>query len=314
MKKEGISIVIINYNSSKDTYNAIKSFIKHEADYYNKNLLEFIIIDNDSNNDNIKILREIKNNYKNINIFETKENNGFGKGNNIGVEKCKYENILFFNADAYIIEPIIDKGIKMLNLQSVGIIGVQLLNTNYTKQVSCGYFPSIKQNIMEIIGLYKIKSIFKFTKPFAFSLPDKYKFLDIDYISGACFFMKKKVFKKIEGFDEKFFLYYEETDLCKRVKNIGLRIIIIQSKSVIHVGSSITGQFSIFKAKCFYESYIKFIFKHYEFYKIMYYFNCIILLQKIIMSKILYKKLKVNYYRIGLQTMKKKILQLEKSN
>lgn len=307
MNKNGISIIIVNYNSSKDIRKAIETFIKNEKKYYFEDSIEFIIVDNNSKIEDIKQLRLLRN-FKNVNIIETGENGGFGKANNIGVKNSSYDNLLFFNADAYVIEPFLEKSIKELNKNDIGVLGLQLMNPDLSKQPSCGYFPSIQQYIMELTGLYKNKRLFKLTKPIAFNLLDTCEKMSVDYVSGACFFMKKHLFNKINGFDEEFFLYYEETDLCKRVKNLGYNIEVLNLNSVIHIGSSITGQFSEFKSKCFYESYIRFINKNYNNNKAINILMKNILRQKIILARIKREDYKVKYYKIGLEIIKNNLM------
>ena len=310
MTGKRVSIIIVNYNSADDVTKAIKSFYKNENKYYSDNNIEFIVIDNNSNFEDIKKLKLLRK-FKNVKVIETNENGGFGKANNIGVKNASYDNLLFFNADAYLVDSFLDESLNELNKRDIGVLGIQLMNSDLTLQPSCGYFPSIQQSFMEFIGMYKIRSLFKLTKPLTFNMLKKHNKLYVDYVSGACFFMKKDLFNKINGFDEDFFLYYEETDLCKRVKNFGYNVEILNLSSVVHLGSSITGQFSEFKAKCFYNSYIKFINKNYKNNRVIYFFTKNILRQKIFLANIRRQYNKVKYYKTGLNIIKNNLVELE---
>ncbi|WP_251860507.1 glycosyltransferase [Clostridium sp. Marseille-Q2269] len=298
-----ISVVIINYNSSKYIKQLISSLVENEREIISDKKIEVIIVDNNSTKMDLIELKKLQNIYEFIKIIETKNNNGFGVGNNIGVANCKSENILFLNADTYIIGKFIEDCLISLNKYNIGCVGVKLLNQDLTNQPSCGNFPCLPQYIFEILGLYKIKMLFKITKPLVFSIQDNIKKQEVDYVSGACLFIKKKTFNIIGGFDNKFFLYFEETDLCRRVKKIGKKNIIINSNSIVHLGSQVIGEFSEFKAKCFFESYLMFIdkFKYKDLYLNLY---KIIIIEKLFLAKIKKQIYKEKYYEYGFKLIK----------
>lgn len=173
--------------------------------------IDLVVVDNASTDDTVDICKKLG-----IDVVALKENVGFGRGNNEGVEHINAEYILFMNPDI------------VLNKDVIG----QLLNAAERYQD----FGMIAPNID--LGYGGI-----FLRPNSFLSP---KYLNqckdlkvigdccLPFLSGACFLMKKQVFEEIGGFDPNIFLYYEDNDICRRLWDLKMPLIHINEAHVLH--------------------------------------------------------------------------------
>lgn len=216
-----LSIVILNYNTKDLTSDCIKSIVKNYPPQIKSREIELIIVDNASTDGSLRAFDKIKN----INLVKNDENYGFSKGCNIGGRKSSGKYILFLNSDTKVED---DGFLKMVNFLeenlSVGILGGKLLNSNGSQQASCGNFYNLfNLTVMllagERIGLVRSK-------------PKNIQ--EVDWVSGGSIMVRKDLFEKLKGFDEKIFMYMEDMELCFRAKKAGSKIFFYPDVRIIH--------------------------------------------------------------------------------
>jgi len=194
-----LSIVIVNYNSGTDLSKCVSLLPKK---------YETIIIDNNSSDNSIDLIDS-----KNYVIIKNKKNIGFAKAVNQGIKIAKGENMLLLNGDVILNKDTTPKTLDFLEKSGANIVGCKLFNPDGSLQYSCRRFPTFLGLLSRKIFIGKI-----FKKSF-----DRYLMKDYDHqkprkvgwVSGAFLMMKGRYL-----LDEKFFLYFEDTDLCKRVGNV----------------------------------------------------------------------------------------------
>lgn len=220
----------MNYNTSEFILKSIFSLRKHNIDFD----YEIIIVDN--NSQDLHNLNKLDHNARVIKILN-KENLGFGAACNIGTENSKFDNLLFVNPDILFNEnpfPPIENFI--LANSNTGVIGGVLLNADNSFQYSYNNFPDYKWEISELFG--STNSLIKKKLDTIQKKP-----IHIDWMIGAFMFMKKDVFLKAGGFDEDYFLYYEDTDLQKKISDLGYQNYLLPSVKILHgTKSSIKGE------------------------------------------------------------------------
>jgi GT2 family glycosyltransferase len=211
-----ISVIIPNYKSELFLVDCIKSI---QASFSSVSF-EIIVI----NNDIIPITKILS--FDNIRIVDTKENMGFARACNAGAKIAGGDILFFLNPDTKIISGDIHALIKTINTSSVGVVSPQLLTSSGVIQPwSAGYEITLLEIISNNIGIIKSSNLWKKNT--------KHK---PDWISGAAMLIKKDLFNKINGFDENFFMYFEDVDICKRVKDASLDIVISPLFQVLHFG------------------------------------------------------------------------------
>lgn len=237
-----LAIVILNFNNAEDTIECLESLNNIESYDY-----DIFLGDNSTNIYEYEKVKKYVDDYlkgrRNIYIYRIAENRGFGSGNNFilkNIDTNKYKNILLLNNDTIISDiKIIDILNKKVNdiKEEKYILGCKLLNEDGSHQESRGYYPSIKGEIKYYLRKMKIIN------------PDKY-----DYLSGAFLFFNSKLINNVGLFDERFFLYFEETDLIFRAKKVGYKIYYIDKCSIIHKGGKSTGKLNKFTVEEYYKS------------------------------------------------------------
>ena len=226
-----VSIIVVNYNTKDITENCIASIITQTKDVE----YEIILVDNAS----VDGSKEYFKNRKEICYIYSNENLGFGKANNLGAEKAKGELLFLLNSDTILIENSIKKMLDFFCQNEeglkIGVLGCLLIDEKYEINGYGDEFPSCKKEIKNYLSLIPIINFFvkkEKRKPTEF----KNDYFEINYVIGADMLMRKKNFLKLNGFDEDFFMYYEESDLQKRIKSIlNLKNYVYTKTRIIHL-------------------------------------------------------------------------------
>jgi hypothetical protein len=196
------SIVVLGYNGEKYLRDALESLLNLD---FPKRDYEIIYVDNNSTDNSCKIVEEYEKKYKNVRVIRNESNLGFAAGNNVGIRAANGEYIALFNQDA-----IADKN-------WLGEL-VNLMEKNSKIGAACG-----KIYYKDSYDLYFGGGrIFYGGFCWNWSLNDKEG--ECDYVSGCAMLIRRKVLEEVGLLDEDMFAYYEETDLCARIKKAGYRI------------------------------------------------------------------------------------------
>ena len=223
------SIIIINYKTPQLTIDCIKSIYTYE----DKQDSEIILLDNCSADDSIS---RFKKEFPELRLLEAEKNYGFAAGNNIAVKESCGEYLLFLNSDTVLTKPILKELIVKIDEDGFGIVAPRILNSDKTIQESVYKFPTVWRAFCESFFL---STLFPNSKYFGDYRKFKYdKSCFVDFASGACFLMKRDQYEKLNGFDERFFMYAEETDLAFRLFKKGFRTYFLAMGDVVHFGGA----------------------------------------------------------------------------
>lgn len=235
MKNLELSIVIVNYNKYELTIKCIESVLQHtkEIDF------EIIVMDNCSTNSSFDYLKEHFGNKENVHVFQNSSNTGFGDGNNKAVEKSKFNNIMFLNPDVLVLDNGIKELLEVLTSRSdVGIVGCKLLNQDMTLQYSCRRILPIYKFILARTPLQKFiprNIIEKINSDYLMRESNHEDELLVDWLMGSCLLLRKNEFLKISGFDHRYFMYFEDVDLCYQYNRMGKKVLYYPRVSMIHL-------------------------------------------------------------------------------
>ena len=243
-----LSIIIVNYNGQtffEACFESIKQKLS-DIDY------EIVVLDNCSKDNSVAFIKE---KYPEIVLIESKENLGFGKGNNEAVKHAKGQNILLLNNDTILLDRLDDALHLVNNNITIGAIGIKMLDRKKKYIYATGNFPNI-------INLFWMKRAFLINNEFRTGIFSK-DIYEVDWLTGSFILMRKAIYEAISGFDEDYFLYVEDVDFSKRIEKLGLKRIFLTKFSYIHfVG------FNKSKNPLLVKGYKTFISKHYKgFYK-----------------------------------------------
>ena len=227
-----VSIIIVNYNTWELTKQCIESiFDKTEGIFF-----EVIVVDNDSRDGSVGFFSTDPR----IQFIESGDNIGFGRANNLGLDKAKGKYVFFLNSDTI----LLNNAVKFFfdfaeNSQSlrIGGLGCQLVNGDYEHVHSFSKFPKMFETFK-----YEIKdhvaSILHKPKPSRNSCLYKvspFGYYEVDYVTGADLFVSRDVLNTCGRFDPDFFMYYEETEMQYRWKKAGLKQYVIDGPRIVHL-------------------------------------------------------------------------------
>lgn len=223
-----LSIVIVTYNSSIFIKECIGSLL-NQSDLLKK---EIIVIDNASSDDTAKI---IKFNFPAVNLLQNYRNLGFAKANNHGAKVSQGKYILFLNPDTIIQNATLEKMIQFMEINSdAGIIGPKLLYPDGSLQFSCRQFYTVRAILMRRTFLGKLFPNSKSLKNHLMSDWNHNTIKDVDWVLGACLMIRRDILEKAGYFDEKYKIYFEDVDLCYRVKKLGYKVYYFPEATAIH--------------------------------------------------------------------------------
>lgn len=224
-----ISIIIVNYKSKGFTLNCLKSI--HEADWHGLNY-EIIVVDNNSGDNTPDIVRW---QYPDVRLIEAKKNLGMGGGNNLGIRQAKGRYVAIMNPDTLVFKDTFQKLFKLMEDNShIGIVGPKQYNPDRTIQDSCYRWHGLWTPLFRrtALGLSHLGQ--RDLERFLMCDFDKNSFCDVDWLLGSFLFMRAEALSEVGGFDERFFLYFEDTDICRRFHKKGWRVIYYPDAEIIH--------------------------------------------------------------------------------
>ena len=225
-----VSIIIVNYNTLFITEACIDSINKFTKDIN----YEIILVDNAST-DGSKEHFEAR---KDITYIYSSENLGFGKANNLGATIAKGEFLFFLNSDTLFIENSLFKLINFFceneRKMKIGVLGCTLVDENKEPNGDGGYLPTLKSILIEKYRGLPILNKFLKYKPFVPKFfTDAY--FEIGYVLGADMLLRKKLFFEVGGFNPKYFMYYEESEIQHLIRKKGYKNYILKETKIIHL-------------------------------------------------------------------------------
>jgi len=212
------SIIIVNYKSKE----RLKKCIDSVFDKFENQNFEIVVINNDQEENISKALGE----FPQIQVINLEENAGFGKAVNAGARIARGEWLMFLNPDTQLLTSQREMLSFFEATPEAGIISPKLAEERgETQKWSAGAEPGLLDLLGNNIGLPRSQKMWESRKT-----------RTVDWVSGAAMVIKKDLFDKIGGFDENFFMYFEDIDLCKRVRETGKKVFYFPQERVLHLG------------------------------------------------------------------------------
>jgi len=252
-----LSIITVNWKVKDLLEKCLRSVYEQTKDIS----FEVFVVDNDSGDGSVEMVRE---KFPQVSLTASNDNLGFAKGNNIAVKDAKGRYILLLNPDTEILDNAIGKMVKFMdNHPGCGIAGCKLLNPDLTLQPSVRRFPTF---LSQALILLKLHHLFPHSAPMRHYLAEDFDYTKTqpaDQVMGAFFMIRKKVIEKIGLLDEKFWIWFEEVDYCKRTKEAGFKILYTPEAKIIHYyGQSFKQVYNVKKQKDFNKSLTYYFKKH----------------------------------------------------
>jgi GT2 family glycosyltransferase len=252
-----VDIVIVNWNSGNWLRNALASI-----DQFGKDIVgTTIVVDNGSTDDSAGAADD----RLGVKLVRTGQNLGFGRACNLGATSATATYLLFLNPDAALVEGGLQAAVDFMEsdaAQKVGACGVRMIGESGIVQRDCGRFPSARSFVGYSFGIAKLfPAMFPQVKMNDFDhLTDR----RVDHVIGAFYMVLRSVFEEIGGFDERFFVYYEDLDLSRRIINAGWTIQYVSHAAAFHKGGGTSEQVKAHRLFYDLRSRILYSFKHFS--------------------------------------------------
>lgn len=228
-----IDVVIVNWNAGIQLKACVESLFRYSCGV----LGNVIVVDNGSTDDSIKMLTSDQR----LLIVQLDQNKGFASGCNAGAKLATAPYVLFLNPDAAVYENTLGQVYEFMQLPEhaqIGICGVRLMDENGEVARSCSRFPAASRTLAQSIGLDKLV-------PISGAPMSEWHHLDsreVDQVIGAFFLVRRDLFVQLDGFDERFFVYYEEVDFAYRAKLVGFSSFYFSEAAAFHLGGGVSNQ------------------------------------------------------------------------
>jgi len=216
-----LSIIIVSYRGRKRLSKCLDALDRFTGKNYST---EVIIVDNRSDDNEIDIFKE---RYPKFRFVLNSINGGYANGCNLGAKLAEGEFLLFLNPDTVVSESELEKLLSLAKQNAAyTILSCRQINEKGKECITSGPFPEF----YNLTGFQR--AIFRGLMPGAQSLTPDVSFPD--WISGSVVLIMRKIFNNLNGFDEDFWMYFEDVDLCKRVSNSGGKVVFCKDITVEH--------------------------------------------------------------------------------
>lgn len=233
-----LSICIVNWN----TGDLLKKCLVSVYKYAPKCEFEMFVADNNST-DGTPVMVEKE--FPQVILIKNKDNLGFAAANNQELERATGKYLLILNPDTEVSEGSIDALIAFLDKnKDAGMVAPRLVNSDGSLQRSCMGFPTLGAMAMRQLFLEALLPFNTYTKKYLMSDFKHDKLAEVDQPMGACLFVRKDIIDKIGPFDNGYYMFFDEVDLCFRIKKAGWKIFFTPDASVMHHGGTAVKKWS----------------------------------------------------------------------
>lgn len=260
-----IDVIVVNWNAGIQLIDAISSIEKHHANMVGS----VIVVDNASTDDSLISVENITSRLPfRLQIIRNTENLGFGAACNQGAAFATAELILFLNPDARLFTNSLMLPVNFLlksENKNIGIVGIQLIDESGRVARSCCQFPSIGVFIAHATGLNHLPIFSHMTNHMTEWAHDNTRI--VDHVIGAFYLMRRTLFKSLNGFDERFFVYLEDLDLSLRAQQAGYRSVFLAGAQAFHAGGGVSRQVRAHRLFYSLRSRLLYGFKHFSWWQ-----------------------------------------------
>jgi N-acetylglucosaminyl-diphospho-decaprenol L-rhamnosyltransferase len=249
-----LSIIIISWN--------VQHFLAACLDSIRANThgvrYEVIVVDSASSDGSVALLRD---QYAWVTTLPQAENVGFTKGNNLGLRVAQGRYLLLLNPDTEIIGDALGEMVRYMEAHpDVGIVGPHTLNTDGSTQSSRRRFPTLLTGMFDATWLEPYAPRRLLDHYYARDLADG-AVGDVDWVQGSALLTRRTIYEQIGGLDERYIMYSEELDWCKRIRMVGWRTVYLGTAHIVHHGGKSTEQVPAFKHIYFQQSKLRYFAK-----------------------------------------------------
>lgn len=252
-----LTVQIVNWNAREDLRQALRSLFEHAPTFP----FEVLVLDNASQDGSVQIVEK---EFPQVRLLVSERNLGFARGHNLLARHARGRYLLLLNPDTVVMRDTLTKLIRFAEAHpEAGIIGPKLLNPDGSLQYSCRRFPNPIAAIFRNTPLGRLFPNNRYTRDYLMLDWDHNSIREVDWVSGAAMLVRREVYQQLGGFDEQFFMYVEDVDLCYRAWQAGWKVLYYPDAIIIHAIGRSTDLVANKMIIAFHQSMYKFYKKHY---------------------------------------------------
>lgn len=233
-----VSAIVLNYRSHRDTVQCAEALLGQTI----ADRMEILVTDNHSDDESMGFIRAHLQGRERVTIVETRANLGYGKGNNEAAKLARGEYLLIINPDNTLPPDGVESMLAYLrDHPDTGVVGPALVYPDGTVRPSARPFPTPADLFRKRLNPAGWHAAFELKR----RQEQTKDAIDVDWMVGACLLMKTSLYRSLGGFDERFFLFFEDIDLCRRIRAAGKRVVYLPRISVLDRKGRLSGS-SIF--------------------------------------------------------------------
>jgi N-acetylglucosaminyl-diphospho-decaprenol L-rhamnosyltransferase len=222
-----LTVVVVNYKTAHLLYRMFAALEAAKGGL----TLQVIVVDNASHDGSVEILRA---QFPGVELIENSNNVGFGRANNQTLPLVRGRYLLLLNTDAVVSPDTLQKTVEFMDSHpGCGVLGAKLVGPDGLLQPSCRYFPTPWNVFLTRTGLDRF---FPGTRLVDDMSWDHTSARECDWVPGCYYLVRREVIERVGLFDPRYFLYYEEVDHCRAVRQAGWSVIYYPNTQVLHIG------------------------------------------------------------------------------
>ncbi len=234
-----LSVIIVSWNVRQPLVACLQSLARHPPN----DPPEVIVVDNASTDGTVAVVQR---DFPRVSVLRNENNRGFAAANNQGIALARGEYLLLLNPDTIVHPCALETLCTFLDAHpDVGACGPRLLNEDGTTQPSARRFPSFRASLYRHTIL---RHFFVFRRHYRRWVMSGFSYdrqMDIDQLMGAALLLRRSAVDQVGPMDERFFMYYEEVDLCQRLRQAGWRVVFVPEATITHLGGESSRQVPI---------------------------------------------------------------------
>jgi len=252
-----LTVQIVNWNAREPLRAALRSILSHPPRFP----YEIVVLDNASSDGSVQMLEK---EFPEVRLLVSEQNLGFSRGHNLAARAAQGKYLFILNPDTEVIPPALELLVDYAEQHpEVAIIGPKILNPDGSLQYSCRRFPNPTAALFRNTPLGKLFPNNPYTREYLMTDWDHNSIREVDWVSGAALFIRRAVYEQLSGFDERFFMYCEDTDLCYRAWQAGYMVVYYPEPKIVHAIGRSTDLVANKMIITFHKSMYLFYKKHY---------------------------------------------------
>lgn len=253
-----LTISIVNWNTQEELRECLAGIFSQD----NSISSEVIVVDNGSADGSAEMIRtEFADR---VVLIANPDNRGFGAAHNEAIKQSAGRYVLLMNPDSHVVsQDALKRMVEYMDAnEDIGILGPRIVNPDGTLQFSARRFPPMFAGVFRHTILGRLFPKNRFVRGYLMSDESHDRIMDVDWVSGCAMLARKETLDEIGVFDERFFMYCEDVDLCKRAHQSGWRVVYYPEVEVSHRIGAASDKNPIAMIKQHHRSYLLYFLKH----------------------------------------------------